>query len=315
MRAIAIRQFGSADELELVSLPTPQPAEGEVLIRIVASGVNPVDWKIREGRLAGSFIHQFPLIPGWEAAGVISAVGPGVEGFSVGDRAWAYARKPIVQFGTYAEYVVLPATSVALLPEEVLLHEAGAIPLCGLTAWQSLFEGPGLASGQSVLIHAAAGGVGHLAVQLAKNAGATVLGTASADNHGFLRELGVDHVIDYKQGDFREAVRKFHPDGVDRVFDTVGGDVQAHSFDVLAKGGHIVSISSTPNAERLEQVGATGRFVFVRPEGGQLAELGHMLTGGRLRVHVSEIYSLSDAARAQSDIQGGHTRGKRVLVM
>ncbi|HYN39160.1 MAG TPA: NADP-dependent oxidoreductase, partial [Rhodospirillales bacterium] len=160
MRVMVIDGFGGAERLHPAELPAPVPAAGEVLIRIVCAGVNPVDWKIREGWLQSLFPHQFPLIPGWDAAGTIAAVGDGVEGFAIGDRVWAYCRKPEVQWGTYAEYVTMPADAVAPMPGSLDFEEAAAIPLVGLTSWQALFDAAGLAAGQSVLIHAGAGGIG-----------------------------------------------------------------------------------------------------------------------------------------------------------
>ena len=221
MKAISIVEFGDADVLNLVDCPRPTIGAGEVLIRAAASGVNPVDWKIREGRLKGAFPHEFPLIPGWEVAGVIAELGDGVTGFTAGESVWAYARKPVVQGGTYAEYVVLPHTSVAHMPEGMLFHEAAAVPLAGLTAWQCLFDGDHpLRAGQTVLIHAAAGGVGHMAVQFAKSVGATVIGTAGPDNQAFVQALGTDQAINYRAADFCEAIRKEHPNGIDLVLDT-----------------------------------------------------------------------------------------------
>jgi NADPH2:quinone reductase len=315
MRAIAIDRFGGPDTLQLKTLPDPAPQAGEVLVRVAAAGVNPVDWKIREGFLEKRLPHRFPVIPGWEAAGVVEATGPGASRFQRGDAVWTYARKPEVHGGTYAELLVVPETSVAPKPSSMLFHEAGAVPLAGLTAYQALLRAGDIAAGTTVLVHAAAGGVGHLAVQLAKNAGAVVLGTAGAHNLDFIRSLGVDHAIDHRAGDFRDAVRKLYPDGVQVVFDTVGGDVLAKSYDVVAKGGRLVSIASPPDAAEAGKRGIRGQYHFVEPSAPDLDALRAQADAGKLRVHVSALYPLADAAAAQEKSREGRTRGKIVLVL
>jgi NADPH2:quinone reductase len=315
MRAIAIERFGGPETLKLLDLPAPEPKAGEVLIQIVASGVNPVDWKIREGYLQKAIPHQFPLIPGWEAAGVIEAVGEGATRFRRGDSVYAYTRLPEVQRGTYAERIALPETMVAAKPKSLLFYEAAAVPLAGLTAWQALFRQPGIGPGTAVLIHAAAGGVGHLAVQFAKNAGATVFGTASKTNQVFIQELGVDHPIDYTTEDFREAVRRVRPAGVDVVLDCVGGDVLRKSFDVITRGGRLVTVTDPPDAAEAERRGIRAYFHFVEPNSEELARIGALADEGKVRPHVSALYPLPDAAKAQIHSREGRTRGKTVLVM
>ena len=198
MKAIVIDAFGGPDRLRAAEVPTPKASAGEVVIELACTSVNPVDWKIREGMLSGLFPHTFPLILGWDAAGTVSDTGEAVNEFSVGDRVYAYCRKPTVQWGTYAEYVAVPASAVAAMPANLSFAEAAAIPLVGLTSWQVLFDAANLRAGQTVLIHAGAGGLGSIAIQLAKNAGATVFTTASAANHEYVRSLGADHVIDYR---------------------------------------------------------------------------------------------------------------------
>jgi NADPH:quinone reductase-like Zn-dependent oxidoreductase len=315
MRAIAIERFGGIETLKLVDLPAPTPRAGEVLIRTVAAGINPVDWKIREGYLQQMFPHRFPLILGWETAGFVEANGAGASRFARGDAVYAYTRKPEVQHGAYAELIAVPESAVSRKPASMLFHEAGAVPLAGLTAYQALLREGDVKPGATVLVHAAAGGVGHLAVQLAKNAGAVVLGTGSKTNLDFIKSLGVDHVIDYTAGDFRDAVRALVPGGVTVAFDTVGGEVQAPTYDIVAKGGRLVSIAKRPDQAEAEKHGVRAHYVFVEPSAAELDRLTELADQGKLRVHVSSILPLSAAAEAHVKSREGRTRGKAVLAL
>lgn len=313
MRAMVIDGFGGADHLHPAELPEPAAAAGEVLIRILAAGVNPVDWKIREGYLAAMFPHRFPLIPGWDAAGTVAALGVDVADFAVGDRVWAYCRKPIVQGGTYAEFVVMTARDVAAMPVHLDFEHAAAMPLVGLTSWQALFDAAGLIAGQSVLIHAGAGGIGSIAVQLAKNAGARVVATAGPQNRTYVRDLGADHVVDYTAGDFVPAVRALFPEGVDVVFDTIGGETQTRSYQALRRNGCLISIVDEPRLEEADGFGVRAAFVFVSPNGNQLRKLAAMIDAGDIRPPAISVMPLSAAAEAQRLSQQGHVRGKIVL--
>jgi NADPH:quinone reductase-like Zn-dependent oxidoreductase len=317
MRAIAIEQFGGPETLKLMDLPTPEPAAGEVRIRVVASGVNPVDWKIREGKLAKALPHHFPLVPGWECAGVVDAAGEGASRFRRGDAVYAYTRKPAVQGGTYAEYVVVPESFVADKPASLLFHEAAGVPLAGLTAYQALFRKHGdVGPGKTVLVHAASGGVGMLGVQLAKNAGARVVGTAGPDNQDFIRSLGVDHAVDYRAVDFRTAVREIAPGGVDVVFDCVGGETQAKSYDIVAQGGRLVSIVDTPKVDEAKAKGLReAHYHFVEPSSDELRALAEMFDAGKLRTYVSAVLPLAEAREAQQRSHEGRTRGKLVIAL
>ena len=312
---MAIDRFGGADELHPVDLPSPVAGRGEVLIQIVASGVNPVDGQIVAGRLEGRFPHRFPLVPGWELAGTVQDMGEGVIGLRRGERVFAYARKPVIQEGTYAEAIALPETSVAPMPRKLLWEEASGVPLAGLTAWQSLRVQGDVGPDRTVLVHAAAGGVGHLAVQLAREAGARVIGTASARNREFVLSLGADEVVDHAREDFREAVRRVCPAGVDVALDTVGGDTLARTFDVVAPGGRLVGIVSPPDEATAAARGIRAEYVFVSPSGEQLRTLAGIVDRGRLRPHVSRIYPLAQAADALREIEGRHVRGKLVLAL
>lgn len=313
MRAIAIQEFGGVDKLELIDLPRPRPAKGEVLIRVVAAGVNPVDALIRAGKLARSMPHNFPLIPGWDAAGVVEEFGEGASGFRKGDRVWACAQKPVVQWGTYADYVSVPESGVAMMPSKLLFEEASAIPCAALTAYQCLFSEPGIGSGSSVLIHAAAGGVGHFAVQLARHAGARVLGTGSTANQEFILRQGATVAIDYTKEDFAEVARRHHPEGLDLVIDCIGGDVQTKSLGILKPGGHLVSLVSRSMATAAAERDSRVHPLEVVPRSDQLNLLSQMVDHKRLVPHVHKIYALRDAADAHSAIEAGHVRGKLVL--
>ncbi|HEX2102464.1 MAG TPA: NADP-dependent oxidoreductase [Solirubrobacteraceae bacterium] len=314
MRAIAITEFGGADRLRPTDLDDPLVGPDSVLIRVRAAGINPVDYKIRQGNLAGRIPHFFPLVPGWDAAGVVEQVGPAVTEFAPGDEVFAYCRKDFVRDGTYAELVAMRDYAVAPKPRELSFEEAGGVPLAGLTALQLLRDAMRITGGERVLIHAAAGGVGGFAVQIAKDDDAHVIATASAANHDYLRELGADEVIDYTSEDFVSAVRERHPGGIDAVADLVGGEVQKRSAEVLAPGrGRLGSITLPPDAGRLRERGLRGHYIFVRPSASGLRVLAAMADAGRLRVHLHEVVPLAEAARAHETLEGGHVRGKIVL--
>jgi len=313
MKAIVFEEYGKADVLKSVVLADPLPGPSEVRIRIRAAGVNPVDIKIRKGLVAQRIPHVFPVIPGWDAAGVVDLVGPECKLFKPGDNVYAYCRKPVVQFGTYAQYIVLPEQQVAPMPVSMNYQEAATIPLAALTAWQSLFDSGGLQKDQTVLIHAGAGGVGGFAIQLAKNAGAYVITTASQHNHSYVSALGADEVIDYTAIDFRDAVLSGHPKGVDITFDTVGGDVQKRSVDVVRKGGVLVSILAFAEQDKIEKAGIYPRYVFVAPNRDQLIKLSAFIDGGKFKTKLAHVLPLAQASKAHELIETGHTSGKIVL--
>jgi NADPH:quinone reductase len=313
MKAVYFSAYGGRDVLTLGNIPDPNPGPGEVLIRIHAAGVNPVDVKIRDGLVQKRIPHQFPVIPGWDASGVIDSVGAGVTLHKVGDPVYAYCRKPVVQFGTYAELITLPESQVAPKPQRMSFEEAASVPLAALTAWQCLFDVAGLTKGQTVLIHAGAGGVGGFAIQLAKYAGAFVIATASRRNHDYLRTLGVDAAIDYTQVDFRDAVLAAHPKGVDVAFDTVGGDVQVKSADVVRKDGVLVSILAYENEAALQAKGIQTKYHFVAPSRDQLIQLGELVDAGKFSSRIITSFPLAEAAKAHELIEGRHVTGKIVL--
>ncbi len=306
MRAVRIHNYGGSEVLKLEEAPLPTVGPGEVLIRVHAAGVNPVDWKVREGYLKGRVEHSLPLILGWDLSGVVEAAGAGVTRLKTGDE--VYSRPDIARDGAYAEYIVVREAEVALKPKTVDHIHAAAIPLAALTAWQSLCDAAGLSAGQKVLVHAAAGGVGSFAIQLAKWRGAHVIGTASGRNQDFVRDLGADEPLDHQSARFEDVVHD-----VDVVFDTIGGDTQKRSWKVLKKGGILVSIVAAPSAEEAAAHGVRQAFVFVQPSATQLTELAKLADSGTLRSIVETVLPLSEARRAQELSRTGHTRGKIVL--
>ena len=223
MKAIVIDSFGGIDQLKMKPVPKPIPEDNEVEIEIAYTGVNPVDWKIREGMLKARMPYKFPLIPGWDASGIVSSKGKKASKFEVGDEVFAYCRKPAIQWGTYAEYICCDENHVALKPKNISFAEAASIPLAALTAWQVLFDVGKLQKGHTILIHAGAGGVGGFAIQFAKNLGAKVFSTCSASNLDYVKHLGCDRPIDYKAQNFVEVIKQEVPQGLDFVLDTMGG--------------------------------------------------------------------------------------------
>jgi NADPH:quinone reductase-like Zn-dependent oxidoreductase len=306
MKAVRFHTYGGPEVLRYEEVPIARPAKGELLVRVHAAAVNPVDWKVREGYLKDMLEHTLPLIPGWDVSGVVAEIGTKVSRFKVGDE--VFSRPDIQRDGAYAEYILVRESEVAFKPKSLDHVQAAAIPLAALTAWQSLIEAAELAAGQRVLIHAAAGGVGSFAVQLAKWRGAHVIGTASAANHDYLRSLGADEVIDYRETPFEQVVKE-----VDVVFDTIAGDTQERSWQVLKKGGILVSILQPPAADRAAAEGVRQAFVFVQPNAEQLTQLAQLVDSGGLKPNVTRVLPLAEARQAQQQSQTGHTRGKIVL--
>jgi len=306
MKAVCIYSYGGPEVLIYEDAPCPHPGEGEVLVKVHAAGINPVDWKVREGHLKEMLHHSFPLILGWDVSGVVESLGANLERLKVGDE--VYSRPDISRDGAYAEFIVIKESEVALKPKSIDHIHAAALPLAGLTAWQTLFDAGALSPGQRVLIHAAAGGVGSLAVQLAKWKGAVVIGTASARNHDFLRNLGIDQVVDYEREKFEDVVQP-----VDVVLDTMGGEIQERSWKVLKRGGILISIVSPPSVEAAAAHGVRQAFVFIKPSADQLTSIAALVDAEKLKAIVETTLPLSDATRGQELSERGHTRGKIVL--
>lgn len=306
MKAVRIHAYGGPELLHYEDAPRPQPKPDDLLIRVRAAAVNPVDWKIREGYLQGFLNHRLPLILGWDVAGEVVEVGPEATGFKVGDK--VYSRPDIERDGSYAEYIAVKASDAALKPATLDLVHAAAVPLAALTAWQSLVDAAQLQAGQTVLIHAAAGGVGSFAVQLAKARGARVIATASAVNTGLVADLGADQFIDYTRTRFEQVVKE-----VDVVFDTIGGDTQERSWQVLKPGGILVSVVSPPPEAAAAAHGARGAFVFIHTSGAQLATIAQLIDQGRMRPIIHTVLPLSQVRQAHAISEGGHARGKIIL--
>lgn len=307
MRAIALSRFGGPDVLELSELPDPPVGADTVLVRARAAGVNPVDAKVRAGALEHALPHHFPLVPGWDVAGVVEAVGAGVFEFAVGDEVVGYVLRDHVQHGTYAELVPAPVRTAVTRPRSVSWEEAAGLPLAGLTAWQAL-RAATVTDGDVLLVNAAAGGVGHLAVQIARASGARVIGTASEANFEFLRGLGAEPVA-YGEG-LVDAVRELAPDGVDAALDMAGGDSLTAAAQLVRDPDRLVSVIDPAAVRR-----TGGRYVFVRPDRNDLASLVRLVEDGRVRVEVSSTFPLERAAEAHRRIEEGHGRGKVVLTL
>ena len=307
MKAVRVHRYGGPEELVYEDAPRPVAGEGEVLVRVNAAGVNPVDWKTRAGRgVAELWGYRLPVILGWDVSGVVEAVGSGVDRFAVGDEVFGMVRFPM-EGAAYAEYVAAPANELVRKPAAIDHVAAAAVPLAALTAWQALFEAGELAAGRTVLIHAAAGGVGHLAVQLAKARGARVIGTASAANQEFVRDLGVDLAVDYRTTRFEEVARD-----VDVVLESISDEVQERSFGVLRPGGVLVSLGPVLEAAAAAR-GVRARAILVRPEAGHLAEIARLIEVGGVRPAVEAVVPLAAARRAHERSERGRTRGKIVL--
>lgn len=300
MRAITYDQYGDPDNLTLSDVPDPKVGPAEVLIRVRSASVNPVDWKVAAGGLDPLMNITFPAIPGWDVAGVVERVGLDTPEFQPGDEVIAYARKDWVHGGTFAELVTVPVRAVARKPRALDWNQAAGLPLAGLSAYQ-LLSRLGLAKGETVLVHAAAGGVGSLAVQIAKATGARVIGTASEANHEALRELGAEPVT-YGEG-LPERVRELAPEGVDVVVDFVGG-VLDDTLAVLKEGGRHGSIVEGEVAEK------GGLYAWVRPNAADLQALADLADQGLLTVPVTQVFPLEKTAEAFRVSQGGHVRGK-----
>ncbi|WP_370619759.1 NADP-dependent oxidoreductase [Mumia sp. Pv 4-285] len=305
MRAIAYEEFGSADVLSLRELPDPHIGPDTVLVKVVAAGVNPVDFKIREGYLQGLIDVDLPAVPGWDVAGIVEKVGLDTPEVEVGDEVYAYARKDVVSGGTLAEYVAVPVRTLAKKPASLGFEAAAGVPLAGLTALQTVRRA-GVSAGQTVLVHAAAGGVGSFAVQLAVHAGARVIGTASERNHDYVRSLGAEPVA-YGDG-LVDRARGLAPDGFDVILDYVGGEALDTAPALLKDGGSVASIT---DARARDELG--GQYVWVRPDSDDLAELARLIDQGVISVEVAEVFDLEHAADAHRAVETGHTRGKVVV--
>jgi NADPH:quinone reductase-like Zn-dependent oxidoreductase len=304
MKAIVAHEYGGPEVLKYEEAPRPEPKENELLVRVIACGVNPADPLVISGRLAKEFGTHLPLIPGYDVAGVVEKTGAKVTKFKKGDAVYGYA----LFGGGWAEFAVLAENEAALKPRTATFTDAAAVPLAALTAWQALIETAKLSAGQTVLIHGGSGGVGSFAVQIAKARGARVIATASTANQDLLKQLGADVAVDYTKTKFEEAVKD-----VDVVLDTVGRDTLARSYAIVKKGGIVTTIASRPDQAQLDKYGIRGTSLWSRPEGDQLAEITKLIEAGKIKPIVSEVLPLTDAVKAVQQAETHHTRGKLVL--
>ncbi|AWS40094.1 NADPH:quinone reductase [Streptosporangium sp. 'caverna'] len=310
MRAISQDILGGPEVLKEIEVERPTPGPTEVLVRVHAAGVNPTDWK---HRATGGLLGSPPFVLGWDVSGVVESVGIGTALYKPGDEVFGMLRYPYGH-GAFAEYVTAPARTFARKPGKIDHVQAAALPLAALTAWQALVDIAGVKAGQRVLVHAAAGGVGHLAVQMAKARGAHVIGTVSAAKHEFLRGLGADELIDYRNVDFAEAVGD-----VDVVIDTMGGDYGPRSLRTLREGGVIVSLVLSNMAEGLnaqaEELGIRAESMLVEPDYAGMRAIAALVEKGGLRAEIDTVLPLEEAAKAHERGETGRTTGKIVLTV
>ena len=307
-RAVVINEYGGKEKLAEAKVSLPELGADQVLVKVAATSINPIDWKLREGYLKQMFPWSFPIILGWDVAGEIVEVGQKVKDYHVGHR--IFARPETTRFGTYADYTIVDSNLLAPVPESIAFTEAAAVPLAGLTALQALFDHGSLKAGEKVLIHAGAGGVGTYAIQLAKNAGAYVITTASPRNHELVKKLGADEVIDYHTTDFEEVLTD-----IDLVFDTMGGEIQKKSFSVLKEHGRLISVLSIEDETLAATKQIEAKAIWLRTNGEQLSELAKLMADGKLVSVIGETFPLTRQgvydAHALSETH--HAVGKIVL--
>ena len=304
MKAVVAHEYGAPEVLKYEDAPRPEPKENELLVRVIACGVNPADPLVISGRLAKEFGTHLPLIAGYDVAGVVETTGAKVTKFKKGDAVYGYA----LFGGGWAEYAVLGENEAALKPKSTTFTEAAAVPMGALTAWQSLIDAAKLSAGQTVLIHGGSGGVGSFAIQIAKAHGANVIATASTANQDLLKQLGADVAIDYTKTKFEEVAKE-----VDVVLDPVGRDTLARSYAVVKKGGIITTIVARPDQAQLDKFSIRGTSVWSHPDGNELAEITKLIEAGKIKPTVSQVIPLAEAVKAAQQAETHHTRGKIVL--
>src|SRR3954469_18745410 len=304
MKAAVAHEYGAPEVLKYEDAPRPGPKENELLVRVIACGVNPADPLVVGGRYAKEFGTHLPLIPGYDVAGVVETTGAKVTKFKKGDAVYGYA----LFGGGWAEYAVLAENEAALKPKSATFVEAAAVPMGALTSWQSLIDTAKLSAGQTVLIHGGSGGVGSFAVQIAKAKGAKVIATASTANQDLLKQLGADVAVDYTKTKFEDVAKD-----VDVVLDPVGRDTLARSYAVVKKGGIITTLVARPDQAQLDKYGIRGSSIFGHPDGNELAEITKLIEGGKIKPIISQVIPLADAVKATQQAATHHTRGKIVI--
>ena len=304
MKAIVVHEYGGPEVLKYEDVPRPEPKENEALVRVIAAGVNPVDALIRTGKYAKFFGTTLPLIPGYDIAGIVEKKGAKITKVKAGDSIYAY----VLWGGGYAEYAVATEGEATAKPKSLNYIEAAAVPLVALTAWQALIDTAKLSAGQTVLIHGGSGGVGSMAIQIAKARGAKVIATASTSNQELLKQLGADVAIDYTKTKFEDVAKD-----VDVVLDSVGKDTLARSYGVVRKGGIIATLVAEPDQAELDKHGIRGAAISVKPNTSELAEITKLIEEKKIKPVVSQVLPLTEAVKAQEQAATHHTRGKIVL--
>lgn len=307
MKAIVINEYGGSDQLVEKQLKKPIIKNNQLLIEMHASSINPIDWKVRAGYMAEGMNVEFPLVLGWDAAGIVKEVGENVTQFKVGDEIFA---RPAMENGSYSEYIAVDEKLAALKPDNISFNEAAAAPLAGLTAWQCLLDFGQIKEGDRVLIHAGSGGVGSFAIQIAKSFGAYVLSTASGSNEKFLKELGVDEFINYETTDFTKVSKN-----IDLVVDTMGGEILEKSLGIVKDGGRLVSIAGKPDEEKAKERGIQVKSLWLKPNGKQLAELGKLMKKGEVKSYIGHKFPFTaQGLRDAHDLSASHhAKGKIVI--
>jgi NADPH:quinone reductase-like Zn-dependent oxidoreductase len=306
MKAIVVHQYGGPEVLKYEDAPRPEPNENQILVRVIAAGVNPVDGMIVSGMFSKEKKLAAPMIPGGDIAGVVEKTGNKITKFKAGDAIYAYLS--LKNSGGYAEYAVANEKEAAAKPKSISFEQAAAVPIVALTAWQALIDSAKLIAGQSVLIHRGSGGVGTFAIQIAKARGAKVYATASTANQELLKQFGADVAIDYTKQKFEDVAKD-----VDVVLDSVGKDTLARSYGVVKKGGFVATLVSRLDQAELDKHGIRGESISVKPSAEELSEIGKLIDAGKIKVLVSQTFPLADAVKAQEQVATGHTRGKIVL--
>ena len=306
MKAVRIHQYGGVSSLQFEDAPMPICASNEIIIKVIGSSVNPVDWKIRQGQLQAMIKYEMPFIPGWDVAGIVHYTGALAARFKVGDA--VYSRPDIARNGSYAEFIVVRESEVALKPKTISFIEAAVLPLAGITAFEALITVGEIAPGQRVLIHAAAGGVGSLAVQIAKAKGAYVIATGSRKNQDLIESLGADEFFDYKTQSLKDSVKN-----INLVFDTMGGKTQQESWQVMTPNGMLVSIAEDPEEDVKQWPNLRGAFLFIKPNATVLKQLAQMVDEGLVRPVIGSEFSLKDIQQAHTLSETGHALGKIAL--
>ncbi len=306
MKAVVIHEYGGPEVLKYEDVPRPEPKEDQILVRVIAAGVNPVDEAGRSEKSAKFFGITLPFTPGYDIAGIVEKTGGKITKFKTGDSVYAYLS--LTKGGGYAEYAAASEAEAAAKPKSISFVEAAGVPVVALTAWQALIDTAKLSAGQTVLIHGGSGGVGTFAIQIAKARGAKVIATASTANQDFLKQLGADLAIDYTKTKFEDVAKN-----VDVVLDSVGKDTLARSYGVVKKGGFIVTLVARIDQAELDKHGIRGASLGVEPDSNELTEIGKLIDEKKIKMIVSQAFPLSEAIKAQEQIATGHTRGKIVL--